>query len=72
MPKKASKQMKPPKSAPDYKKQLEFDVARDIQPKKPKPNDIFEMDNKNKSTSKKKQDKKPVKKKKSSYKKKGY
>jgi hypothetical protein len=72
MPKKASKMMNPPKSAPDYKKQMEFDVAKDIKPKKPKMNDIFEMDNKNKSTSKNKKDKKPVNKKKSNYKKKGY
>ncbi len=69
MPKKASKMMKPPKKAPDYKKQLEFNVERDIKPKKPKMNDIFEMDNKNKSTSKKKKDKKKVNKKKSNYKK---
>ena len=69
MPKKASRMMKPPKSGPDYKKQLEFDVERDIKPKKPKMNDIFEMDNKNKSTSKKKQDKKKVNTKKTNYKK---
>mgnify|MGYP001322614314 CR=1 FL=1 len=69
MPKKASKMMMPPKKAPDYKKQLEFNVERDIKPKKPKMNDIFEMDNKNKSTSKKKKDKKKVNKKKSNYKK---
>ena len=62
--------MKPPKSAPDYKKQLEFNVARDIQPKKPSMKEIFEMDNKNISTSKKNKDKKPVKKKKTDYKKK--
>ena len=62
--------MKPPKSAPDYKKQLEFDVARDIKPKKPSMKEIFEMDNKNISTSKKKQDKKPVKNNKTDYKKK--
>lgn len=72
MPKKMSKQMKPPSSAPDYKKQLEFNVERDIQPKKPSMRDIFEMDNKKKSTSKKKRDKKPVKKKKSNYKKSKY
>ena len=60
------------KSAPDYKKELEFDVAKDIKPKKPKMKEIFEMDNKKKPTSKKKKDKKPVKKKKSNYKKTGY
>ncbi len=57
---------------PDYKKDLEFDVAKDIKPKKPKMNEIFEMDNKKKATSKKKKDKKQVKKKKSNYKKSGY
>ncbi len=72
MPKKASKNMKPPKKAPDYKKSLEFEVERDIQPKKPKMKDIFEMDNKNKSTSKKKKDKKKVNKKKTNYKKSSY
>ncbi len=72
MPKKASKMMKPPKSAPDYKKQMEFDVAKDIKPKKPKMTDIFEMDNKNKSTSKKNKDKKSVNRKKSNYKKSKY
>lgn len=69
MPKKMSKMMKPPKKAPDYKKQLEFDVEQDIMPKKPKMNDIFEMDNKKNTTSKKKKGKKKVNKKKSNYKK---
>jgi hypothetical protein len=63
------KKMMPSKSAPDYKKQLEFDIERDIKPKKPSMKEIFEMDNKNKSTSKKNKDKKPVNKKKSNYKK---
>ena len=56
-------------STPDYKKQLQFNIEKDIQPKKPKMNEIFEMDNKKKATSKKKKEKKPVKKKKSNYKK---
>lgn len=68
MPKK-KKSLRP---TPDYKKELDFDVAKDIKPKKPSMKEIFEMDDKNKSTSKKKKDKKPVKKKKSNYKKKGY
>lgn len=69
MPKKVSKMMKPSNAAPDYKKQIEFEVERDIKPKKPTMREIFEMDNKNKSTSKNKKDKKQVNKKKSNYKK---
>lgn len=64
---------------PNYRRDLQYDVEKDIEPKKPKPNQIFEMPtSKDKKANKKKAKKKTNKKKtkasksKSNYKKSSY
>tara|TARA_R100000700_G_C3051999_1_gene70870 strand:+ start:177 stop:380 length:204 start_codon:yes stop_codon:yes gene_type:complete len=49
---------------PDYRRDLQYDVKKSIEPKKPKPDQIFEMPStKNKTANKKKAKKKTNKKK---------